>query len=175
MPRNYFAILGLAPGQYDPAEITKRFQRERERLLQALSDPRSYARARRQLDDLHLAYAALRRPQAQAAVLAPPPAAEESGDVARLRRMIAASLEDGLLRYSRRRDILAAAQELGFSDFQTQLLIAQVQFGDDQIPFGTGAARRQPASAAARAWAGATAVGVLAMMMFFVLMHWLAG
>lgn len=173
MPRDYFAILGLAPGQYDPAEITRRFQRERQRLLQALNDPSSYRRARRQLDDLHLAYAALRRPQGQAAVVtAAPPA--ENGDVARLRRMIAASLEDGLLRYSRRRDILDAARELGFSEFQTQLLIAQVQFGDDQIPVGGSIGEQRSVNAAARAWTGVTAVAVLALAMFFTMMHWLS-
>ena len=171
MGRDYFTILGLAPGRYEPAELARRFQAERARLLGALHDTATYADARRRLEELHLAYAALRDPQAQAEYLRTPPS--ERAAVTRLRQMIAAALEDGLLRYSRRQAILVEAHELGFSDFQTHLLIAQVQFGDDQIQLPGTAAQHSANAATPRAWAGFAAVGMLALALFLALVHWL--
>ena len=172
MTRDYFAILGLAPGRYDPAEIAGRFRREQASLIAALHRPGTSADARRRLDELHLAYAALRDPRAQAEYLR---SREGQGDdVTCVRQLIAASLEDGLLRYSRRQEILAEARRLGFSDFQAQLLIAQVQFGDDQIPLLSGSVTHARGGESPRTWARFAAAGVLALAMFLAMVRWLA-
>lgn len=94
-------------------------------------------------------------------------------NVARLRRLIADSLEGGLLRYSRRQAILDEARRLGVSDFNAHVLIAQVQFGDASVspastgPVGNG--RLSDGRAAARL-AGA---GLLAFALFMSAMLWL--
>jgi len=168
MGRDYFTVLGLAPGRYDSAEVARRFEVERARLLAQLHDPATHQEARRRLEELHLAYAALHDPRAQAEYLAARGGAAD--DLTYLRRLIAASLEDGLLRYSRRQEILAEARERGFSDFQAQLLIAQVQFGDDSFsPATPGRPRLARRGAAARL----AAAGVLALGMFLALVRWL--
>jgi hypothetical protein len=132
VPRDYFAILGLTPGVYRPAEIQHRFQQERARLLAQLADAATHQESRRQLDELHLAYRALLDAQRQEQHLAsaePGTASRPDRALVQLSALIADSLEDGLLRYSRRQAILAEGRRLGFSDFQVHLLIAQVQFG----------------------------------------------
>lgn len=175
MERDWFAILGLAPGRYEPAEIARRFHAQRVRVLAAMNDPRQYAAARRRLEELHLAYAALRDPDAQAEHLRAQ--SRDDDAVRRLRRLIAASLEDGLLRYSRRQEILAQAARLGFSPFQTQLLIAQVQFGDEIVPAPRPSHGPAPQPHARhgrpRTWARLAAVGVLALALFLALVRWL--
>ena len=171
MARDYFTILGLTPGRYEPAEIARRFRAERARMLAELGRPATYADTRRRLDELHLAYATLGDPRTQAEYLRAQEAAGD--DVTGLRRLIAASLEDGLLRYSRRQEILAEAQALGFSDFQTQLLIAQVQFGDEQISPVGGRSLHGQRRSAARAGAGFAAAGLLALALFLAMVRWL--
>lgn len=172
MPADYFTTLGLAPGRYSPAEITSRFAAERARLLRALDDPRQHADARRRLEELHLAYAALRDPASQNEYLC----ARASGDAVRwLRAMIAASLEGGLIRCSRREEIIRRAREFGLSDFQAQLLIAQVQVGDDSPASAKPASTMARTSETQRVWVRATGVGFLAAALFFALVHWLAG
>lgn len=172
MAHDYFAILGLAPGRYSEVEIAQRFDSERTRLIAELDRPRHHVESRRQLEALHLAYSTLRDPTSQAAYL-------EAGfgnenDVTAMRRLIAASLEGGLLRYSRRRQILEEGRRRAFSDFQTQLLIAQVQFGDDQFAPVTPGTPRPAADKDSRAWARFAAVGVLALALFLALVRWLA-
>ena len=171
MGTDYFSILGLAPGRYDPAEVTRRFQTERTRLLAALRNPATAVDARRKLDCLHMAYAVLRDPRGQESILQA--RRSEDNDLTQLRRLVAASLEDGLLRFSRRQEILAEARRLGLSDFQTQLLIAQVQFGDDQISLFDAVAKPPPHREARRAWAGLAAAGALALALFLALVRWL--
>jgi hypothetical protein len=171
MDRDYFTILGLSPGRYNPGQVTQRFEAERVRLLAQLGRPATHATARRGLDELHLAYATLRDPRTQAQYLRT--RTDGCDDVARLRQLIAASLEDGLLRYSRRQDILAEARRVGFSDFQTQLLIAQVQFGDEQLDIIRPRAGRAAAGGATRAWASFAAAGVLALALFLAMIRWL--
>lgn len=167
---DYFAILGLAPGRYDPPEIRRRFDRERTRLLSRMGEPAAGPAARRELDDLHMAYTTLRDPASQARYLA------EHGNLdgmTRMRRFIEASLEGGLVRYSRRQRILAEGRRLGFSDFQTQLMIAQVQFGDsaiDSTPARRAASPRQGAG-----WARVTAIGLLATAIFMLMVEWVSG
>jgi hypothetical protein len=166
---DYFAILGLAPGRHDPREIRRRFDRERTRLLSRMGQPAAGVQARRELDDLHMACATLSDPASQARYLA------EHGNVdgtTRMRRFIEASLEGGLVRYSRRQRILAEGRRLGFSEFQTQLMIAQVQFGDtaiDSRPAGRAAPPRQGP------WARVTAIGLLATALFMLMVEWASG
>ncbi len=166
MPSDYFAILGLAPGRYAPAEIRARFQVERERLLGKLVEASDPIELRRHLDELHLAYAALRDPERQDAYVS-----SRDGGVyrlAELRALIEASLEDGLLRYSRRQLILERARELGFDEFQTQLVIAQVQYGDEELSVLPQSREHQPQS---RSWARGAAVGLLALALFLFLVR----
>lgn len=173
MARDYFAVLGLTPGRHDPREVARRFLAERQRLLGELDDPTKHTESRRRLDQLHLAFAALRDPRRQEDYLRARSA--DVDRVAALRRLIADSLEDGLLRYSRRQAILERARELGLSEFQAQLLIAQVQFGDHEITAlpELGGPRKAPHNP--RAWARPAAVGVLALGMFLYLVRWLGG
>ncbi len=170
MPRDYFSILGLTPGRYDPAEISRRFFTARERLLRQLDDPAQHAQTRRALEDLHIAYAALRDPQLQAEHAAPVPAGDDR--IRQMRRLIGACLEDGLLRYSRRQEILDEGRRLGFSDFQTQLLIVQVQYGDGDVvaaPTRQTALRSHSDSRAAARFAAAM---LLALAGFFAALVW---
>lgn len=167
-----FTILGLAPGHYDEAEITRRFQKARARVLSDLARPETRPAAERRLDELHVAYAALRH---AAADRGPRADASSSDATARMRRLIAASLEGGLLRYSQRQRILEAGRELGFNDFQTQLLIAQVQFGDERIQPVRGTPVRPRALDRRVALANAAAILLLAGGMFLLALNWLAG
>ena len=172
MARDYFAVLGLAPGRYDPRDITGRFYAERARWLGLLDDSRRHAEARERLDELHIAYAALRDPRRQAEYLR---ALAGDGDPqTALRALIAASLEDGLLRYSRRQAIVERAREFGFNDFQAQLLIAQTQFGEEQVRTAPIVVKPLRQGGHGRVWARVAGVGVLAAAMFAVLVHWLA-
>lgn len=172
MAQDYFTVLGLSPGRYDPAEITRRFRVRRAELLAELDNPAQYAQARRALDELHLAYAALRGPRAPDSHLRR--RAADRSPVQELRDLIAASLEDGLLRYSRRRGILERARELGLSDFQAQLLIAQTQFGEREFSTAvrTPVTVRAPAS---RTWVRLAGAGVLAAAIFVLLVRWVNG
>lgn len=169
MAQDYFAILGLPPGRHSPRVITSCFRAERARLLRELDEPGRHSESRRQLEDLYLAYTTLSDPRRREEYLRNRDAPGDS--VETLRSLIAASLEGGLLRYSRRQAILDRGRELGINDFHTQLLIAQVQFGDQPIvsPPGAGPARREDS----RAWARVAGVGVLALAMFLLLVHWL--
>jgi hypothetical protein len=169
MSRDYFAILGLTPGRHDPAEITRRFRAARERLLAALDDPATHSASRKQLDELHLAYAALRDPQRQTEYLA----SRRKSDVMRVRWLITASLEDGLLRHSRRLSILEEARKFGFSDFQTQLLIAQVQFGDNGISLVGERASSGGSKRRSRMSPRIAAASILALALFLALVRWL--
>jgi hypothetical protein len=171
MGRDWFAILGLAPGRHDSAEIARRFMAERARLLAALHRPGSYEDARRRLDELHWAYAAVSNPRNQVRCSSPP--RPEDDPAAFISRMIAAALEDGLLRYSRRKEIVATALRLGLSEFHAQLLIAQVQFGDDRIPAPTLRLVGQARPRVSKTWAGVAAVGVLAVALFLTMVRWL--
>lgn len=102
----------------------------------------------------------------------------EVSAIVELREMIAASLEDGLLRHSRRRRILAAARRLGLTPFNAQLLIAQVQFGGRrQVTFQTqdGATAdesRADAVEGGRLRARLAAISLLAGAFFLALIRW---
>ncbi len=171
MAQDHFALLGLQPGRMDPRVVARRFMAERQRVLAEMDDPRKHATSRRRLEELYLALAVLGDPERQAEYLrtwgAP---ADPAGE---LRQLIAAALEDGLLRHSRRQMIIERARELGFNEFQAQLMIAQVQFGDERaLVTGRNAAKRAtPASQ--RAWARVAAAGVLGLAVFLFFVRWL--
>lgn len=170
MAHDYFALLGLSPGRYAPAEIARCYRARRARLLAELHAAGRQHDTLQQLDELHVAYSTLRDARRQAEYRRARTDGEDR--VTEVRRLISVSLEDGLLRYSRRQAILERARALGFSDFQTHLLIAQVQFGDEDI---TTSPRRKDARGWGehpRAWARIAAVGVIALAMFLGLVHW---
>jgi hypothetical protein len=173
MSRDYFATLGLTPGRYEPREIARRFAARRRRLLADLDDPTRHVESRRRLNELYLAYNALRDPRRQVECAR----RGDDGDdrVARLRTLIEASLEGGLLRCSRRAEILAEGRRLGFSEFHTQLLIAQVQFGDGIVMPPCGRRGSGSAESAARIGARFAAAGVLALALFLAMIRWLGG
>ncbi len=172
MSDDYFTILGLTPGRYEPRDITRSFQRVRTGLIAQLGESGAIEDARRKLDKLHLAYNALREPDLQAGYLA---RRDSADDAVAVKRLIAASLEDGLLRFSRRQMILEEGRRRGFSGFQTQLLIAQVQFGDDQIAAPTSSAGGGILAGTHRTWPHLVAIGLLAAAVFLILIGWVFG
>ncbi|MCK4342705.1 MAG: hypothetical protein KAY37_13390 [Phycisphaerae bacterium] len=58
------------------------------------------------------------------------------------------------------------------NEFQTQLLIARVQFGEGEIPAVPKHASVRQRGAHPRAWARVAAVGVLALAIFLGLLQW---
>ena len=136
MPRDPFAVLGLAPGTYGSAEIERRYQSARRPLLTQLADADDAWAARRRLDDLHWAYRTLIQPENQ--VRAARMLNGEGDKSESLRLYIEASLEDGLLRASRRQEILELGSALGLSEFHTHLMIAQTQFGCEPVQISAG-------------------------------------
>lgn len=171
MSRDYFAVFGLTPGRYEPADISARFERLRRGLLAQLEDPRHHAASRRKLDELHIAYAVLRDPARQSEALN---TFNDENATRELRTLVSASLEGGLLRYSRRQEILSYAREIGISQFHAQLLIAQVQFGDDRLLTVPRSERVSAGSEPYRAAQRLAAAGVLALALFLFMVRWLA-
>jgi len=174
MSRDDFSILGLKPGRYEPGQIAQHFRARRERLLAGLDDPARYAESRRQLDELYRAYNALHHSRRQADLAEPIRATGAAQErVAQLRELIRCSLEGGLLRYSRRVQILAEGRRLGFSDFHTHLMIAQVQF-DGEIVAPPSPSDAPPAEdGAPRVRARFAAAGILALAIFLAMIRWL--
>lgn len=173
MAQDYFAILGLSPGRHDAGAVARHFMTRRAQLLRELPKPATHAAARQALEELYLAYETLRNPQGQAEYLRAHQV--DSDPLAGLRGLIEAALEDGLLRHSRRQLILDRAAELGLSEFQTQLLIAQVQFGEHRIPAAPHAAAPPHMRPHPRAWARFAAAGVLALALFLYMVRWVQG
>lgn len=170
MAQDYFAALGLRPGRYTSREIASRFATTRADLIQSLDDPQSYERTRRQLDELHVAYAILHHPARQQEYLRS--LIDPTDRVAAMRALIEASLEGGLLRHSRRQELLEYGQALGFNDFQTQLMIAQVQFGGDGVALVPPPVDAQPKPDRRPVLARFTAIGLLSLAMFLWLVGW---
>jgi hypothetical protein len=168
--QDHFAILGLAPGRYSPDEIRTHFRRRRAALLARLDRGAEYAQVRDELERLYVARRRLGDPERQAEYLAAD--GSSADDLAEFRREIAAALEDGLLRHSRREAALERGLQLGLSRFQVLLIIAQVQFGGPELDVlhvksGPGRARnRAPAARLA-------ATGVLALAAFLAMVRWL--
>lgn len=170
MSHDYFAILGLTPGPFDPQRIERRFEACRRRLIDDLGDPARQAAAKDELEQVHVAYRVLSDPRRYADHVATRGVPREP--IAELREMIAANLEDGLLRHSRRQAVIEHAREFGIDEFQTQLLIARVQFGQAEPAGWPGVAYRRRRAANTRAWAQAAAAGVIALAMFLGLVQW---
>lgn len=183
MRNDYFDILGLAPLPQDPAAVDAHYALIRHHLRRRLADPAACRDALQELDRAHAAWAVLRDPARQAEYLA----RFRSGDpLAHLRQMVRDSLEDGLLRHSRRQAILAAGRDLGLSEFRVHLLIAETQFEDESAPASTfQAPARLEGSCAAlsegdseaqrttrRVRARIAAAGMLAAAMFVALVRW---
>lgn len=170
---DYFAILGLIPGRYGPTEVERQFAVRRQALLERLHHPAHRERASIELDRLHVAYAALRDPARQSQHLLE--RREAPDEVELLARRISDELEDGLLRHSRREQIIDEARRIGLSEFQAHLLIAQVLAGDDGFPVVRP--RRAAASgdsvSALRAAPRLAAAGVLALAIFLAVIRWL--
>lgn len=174
MSREYFAILGLSPGRYEPRQIARQFASRRRRLLAELDDPARQRESLRQLDELYQAYNVLRDPRRQAEHLRAIRDDDTHDDrVTRLLRIIEAALEGGLLRYSRRVQIIEAGRRLGFSEFHTQLLIAQVQFGGELVVTPASREVTRSPETPTRVGARFAAAGVLALAIFLAMVRWL--
>lgn len=177
---DHFAALDLPRRPCSARELTAQFRRVRARALRRLEDPAQYEAARRELDAVHRAYNALRDARGQAehlAALRSAAAALAAGPAdARYRWMrgyIASCLEDNLLRCSRRQAVLREGRRLGFSDFHTHLMIAQVQFGDESLMRAMDPRRRPSGQRLARVAARFTAAGVLGLALFLAMVRWL--
>lgn len=174
MSRDYFLTLGLDRGEYAPAEIECHFQLARKRLLNdALCEGGPILW--RKLDAVHLAYQVLRDPRLQARHLAQLcRATDDPVPVFRLR--IAGSLEDGLLRHSRRQTLLEEGRQIGLNEFQVQLLIAQTQVGEHQLALVSQPRAGQSPTAAGtfasrRLAARIVAAGLLALAFLFAMVR----
>lgn len=180
MARDFFAALGLRLAAADtsrrpisdPRVVAASYETARAAALARLHDPAQHAAARRMLEDLYVAYRLLADPQRQQDYLSARAAGDRAGE---LRALIGAALEDGLLRHSRRQMIVAHATELGYSEFQAQLLIAQVMFGDADADVAPRARPRTTGirGAATGLLTRVAAVGLLALGLFFLLVGWL--
>lgn len=126
MSRDPYSILGLTPRRYDAAELRRRLDARRAELG-------TLAQTREGADELFVAYSVLRDPDNQTVYLKRFDRKSSPDGTAELRALISASLEDGLLRHSRRVRILKEGRRLGLSPFHTQLLIAQTQFGPQRV------------------------------------------
>ena len=173
MSRDYFAILGLAPGRHDPREIARRFNRRRQALIDRLGNPREHHAVRQELEELHEAYNALRHPEQQVEHVRLAAGDVDETPTQRLCRMIEASLEGGLLRHSRRMRILEEGRRLGFSEFHSHLLIAQVQFGGPIVTTPRTGRPVRVSDTPQRVAARFAAAGVLAVALFLVAIRWL--
>lgn len=161
----YCRALGLEPGGASRVDVEARFNAVRRRAIEALCEPALYYESRRRLDEAYVARRAL-----AAVPLADP---RDAADVLRLR--IRASIEDGLIRHSRREAILEHAARLGIGEFQAQLMIAQVLFDDDRpLAPASQVTSRAPRAAgpALSAWAQLAAVGVLAASLLILMLRW---
>ncbi|MCA9242809.1 MAG: hypothetical protein KDA32_02550 [Phycisphaerales bacterium] len=172
MPRDYFATLGLKPGRYDADEIDARFAALRARLLIELRSSATRGYAERRLEEAYQARSLLRDPRSQAMLRK---GLEERDDGAerlnQLRAFVLASLEEGLLRHSRRQACIEEGMRLGFTEFHTHLVIAQTQF-DGRVVIPPPAGRPERKAHAIQVVSRAAAVGVLALGLFLVMVRW---
>ncbi len=168
MPRDHFARLGLSVARHPPHVVDQHFAAARGRLVADLSRPTSYLDSRRSLEALYVAYRVLRDPGRQAAYLED---IEQADPETELRRLIAASLEGGLVRQSRREFLVARGRELGISEFHVHLLIAQAMIGDEACVAAQVMPRANPPRRGSN-WKDYAAVGALAVAVFVALVRW---
>lgn len=163
--RDCFAILGLEPGRYDAAALARRFQQRRSGLLADRRLPA--AEVHRGLDQLYVAYRLL-RDEAALTDHHRELVTKNADPISGLRHLIAASLEDGLIRRSRRVAILAEGRRRGLSDFHTHLLIAQTQFGEKRV-LAFDDPRDQPAREIQRRFAARFAAALVLGLALFLM------
>lgn len=117
--------------------------------------PQAQQAGRRGLDLVHLAARAARLEASEEAGAAPStaPTAHEQ-----LALLVRCALEDGVLRRSRRAELVSAGRRLGLSSLEVHIIITQVQ---SEIPLGTPRlpATRPPAG---RPWLALSGVTLLA-------------
>lgn len=169
MSTDPFVVLGLTPGRYEPAEITRRFAECRQRLLRDLHAGWRYDDARRELDELYVAFRTLLNASANGQAARP----NEADRYTCMRRLIAASLEGGLLRASRRERLLEEGRRRGFADFHTHLLITQVQAGEGELLRAGSPEEARSASQTSRVGARVAAAGLLGLAIFLTAVRWL--
>jgi hypothetical protein len=176
MEHDCFAILGLTPGPYTPELIVKRFSEQRSRCLERLSTQQS-STAERRLEALHIACQLLSDPQRQQRHLMAVRDGMLADPQAHLRDLVAAAIEDGLLRYSRRQELLRIGREMGLSAFQVHLIIAEEQVGQAQLkPRTTQPAKTETttrSNAINQTRLNFAAAGLLALGLFFMAISWL--
>jgi hypothetical protein len=160
---DYAQILGLA-APASRAELLRRFQHCRAEALDRLTHAQLRDEACERLDQVHLAFRALSTNRDGGA--------RNSDSLDALRKLIAFSLEEGLLRYSRRQRILEAAADLGISEFHVQLLVAQEQFGPHPLHAVLNANFPACDKPAARFSLRVAAVGVLTLALFMAIVRW---
>lgn len=174
MEHDCFAILGLTPGPYSRDLIRQRFVQERAKCLDALRGSEGSSPQRR-LEAVHMAYKLLDDPERQARHLAAVRDGRLNEPRDHVRDLVAAALEDGLLRYSRRQEIIRIGRVLGLSEFQVHLLIAEVQVGAVPAAEPTQAAAKSATrqQAADQIRYNLIAAGLLGLGLFFSAISWL--
>ncbi len=166
-----FEILGLDAADAGPGEIASRFRRRRAELLALLHEPMTARAARIELDDLYLAERMLRDPETRRRRSARTIGRADA--LQQLRDQIAASIEGGLIRSSRRHALLEEGRSLGLSEFHVHLLIAETQFGGRSVLQADVPPKTRQGSAPQRIAARMAAVGVLTLAMVLSAVRWL--
>lgn len=171
MEHDCFAILGLTPGPYSRELIDARFDEERDKCLASIRERHDEATERR-LEAVYLAYHLLNDSARQQRHIAAIRDGHLDNPKDHVRDLVAASLEDGLLRYSRRQELIRIGRVLGLNEFQVHLLIAEVQVAALSIT------AEQPAKQVANERFDQTrlnivAAGLLGLGLFFSAISWL--
>lgn len=169
MALDYFRLLGLEHGEYAPAEIECRYRAVRKQLL-AEAQREGSAVLWRRLDSLHLAYQVLRDPNRQSCHLQQV-RGQLTDPLPRFQLRIAGSLEDGLLRHSRRQALLNEGRRLGLSEFQVHLMIAQTQVGENRLNLITPGPEPVQEHASSRIVPRLAAAGLLALALLFAMVR----
>lgn len=95
------------------------------------------------------------------------------------RGMVAGELEAGILRYSRRTQLLRYAERLGIDEFEATLLIAEAQYHADQIePIRFDSDASLESLSRPEAWSIPVRLAVAVMAAIFInllLIWWLVG
>jgi hypothetical protein len=177
MLHDYFAVLHLEPGEYTSEQIRGSFLSLREPVLRDMRRADTYVAARHRLEELHEARRVLGDPARQRDYLSRRELLDEP--VERVRVMIAAALEDGLVRHSRRQAILSEARRHGIADFHVHLMIAQEQFAGSPDALGgwigrDGDGRNEASRDSKRAAARLAAAGVLGLALLLSTLRWLS-
>lgn len=167
-----FSILRLSQDRTDPGALRAQFAKRAEELKIAMKGGRDALQIRRDLEELDIAYKILQDPESRTVFVRREKSPAPPERAALLRALIVASLEDGLLRHSRRQRILEEGRKLGFSPFHTQLLIAQTQFGPQRV-LSFEDDREHAGNRPGHATARFSAAVVLGFALFLAAVRWL--